>query len=142
MTTSRTTTGLARPTTDSKISLGTLGYINARNRQRAYDIVIEEFERSGISQITLANRLSKSPEVISRWLSRPQNWESDTFSSLLFGISGAMPRYDLDYPLGRPEFAETSFFERKNTSHTASILLFDKYMNTSTTTFTTAAMVA
>ncbi len=111
MSTSQDTTGLSRPTTDEKISLGTLGYVNARNRQRAYDIVIDEFEASNISQATLANRLGKPPEVISRWLSRPQNWESDTFSSLLFGISGAIPKYDLDYPLGKPEFAQKPEFE-------------------------------
>jgi hypothetical protein len=127
MTISQTTIGLSRPTTDEKISLGTLGYINARNRQRAYDVVIGEFQHSGISQATLASRLGKPPEMISRWLSRPQNWESDTFSSLLFGISGAIPRYTLDYPLGKPKFIDQLLLERKMASDTAQIVRLDDY---------------
>ncbi len=83
-------------TTNERISLGTLGYINARNRQRQYDVVISEFEASGLSQAELAGRLGKPSEVISRWLSRPQNWDADTFSSLLFGISGAIPKYGIE----------------------------------------------
>jgi hypothetical protein len=122
MSTSQTTTGLSRPTTDEKISLGTLGYINARNRQRAYDIVIKEFEQSDLTQATLASRLGKSPEVVCRLLSRPQNWESDTFSNLLFAISGAIPRYALDYPLGRPDFADRPVFKTKRASSTAEII--------------------
>jgi hypothetical protein len=103
MSTSPTATGLSKPTADTKISLGTFGYINARNRQRQYDIVMHEFELSGLTQAALANRMGKTPDIICRLLSRPQNWESDTFSSLLFAISGAMPKYDVFYPLGRSE---------------------------------------
>jgi len=127
MSTSQTTTELFRPTADKKISLGTFAYINARNRQRAYDIVIKEFETSGITQATLANRMGKSPEVVCRLLSRPQNWESDTFSSLLFAISGGVPKYEMTYPFGRPEFARSSIFE-VNRSTTAEIVrLADHY---------------
>jgi hypothetical protein len=106
MSTSQTITGLSRPTTDEKISLGTFGYINARNRQRAYDVVLKEFKQSGITQATLASRMGKSADIVCRWLSRPQNWESDTFSSLLFAIAGAVPKYEVTYPLGKPDFAE------------------------------------
>jgi hypothetical protein len=116
MSTSQTTTGLSKPTTDQKISLGTLGYINARNRQRAYDIVIRELEASGITQATLASRLGKSPEVICRLLSRPQNWESDTFSSLIFAISGGVPKYETTYPFGKSEFVSKTTLEIKNNS--------------------------
>jgi hypothetical protein len=100
MTTSLTTTGLSKPTTDNKISIGTLAYINARNRQRAYDLVIKEFKASGITQATLASRMGKTPDVISRLLSRPQNWESDTFSSLIFAICGGILNYHIIYPFG------------------------------------------
>jgi hypothetical protein len=100
MRTSRTFTKLPDPTvSDAKISKGTLAYVNARNRQREYDVVIREFQNSGISQSTLACRLGKPPEVVCRWLSRPHNWEADTFSSLLFAISGAVPVYSVSYPL-------------------------------------------
>jgi hypothetical protein len=93
------TTGLSKPTGSTKISLGTLGYICARNRQRAYDLVIKEFKKSGLTQADLARRLDKGAEVISRLLSRPRNWELDTFSELLFAISGAVVTYSLAYPL-------------------------------------------
>jgi len=118
MRTSQTTTGLSRPTTDQKISVGTLAYINARNRQREYDIVIKEFEASGITQATLANRMGKSPEVICRLLSRPQNWESDTFSGLIFAISGGVPKYEITYPIGKAEFMSGLTFEVKKSSPT------------------------
>jgi hypothetical protein len=84
-----------------KISIGTLGYIRARNRQRQYDLVIKEFKRSGITQADLGRRLGKSPEVISRLLARPTNWEADTFADLLFGISGAVAQYQAERPLQR-----------------------------------------
>jgi transcriptional regulator with XRE-family HTH domain len=98
MSTSRTTV-LSKPEGSNKISLGTLGYIRARNRQRAYNLVIREFKKSGLTQADLARRLGKAAEVVSRLLSRPRNWELDTFSDLLFAISGAVPRFDTDYPL-------------------------------------------
>src|SRR6202030_4527223 len=67
-------------------------------------LVIREFGKSGLSQADLARRLGKSPEVISRLLARPGNWESDTFSELLFANSGAVAAYRVDYPLSRQLF--------------------------------------
>jgi transcriptional regulator with XRE-family HTH domain len=95
------TTGLSEPVGADKISVGTLGYIRARHRQRAYDLVIREFKKSGMTQADLARRLGKSPEVISRLLARPSNWEADTFSDLLFAISGAIASYRAEYPLSQ-----------------------------------------
>ena len=95
------TIGLCEPSGSAKISAGTLGYVCARHRQRQYDLVIREFKKSGLTQADLARRLGKSREVISRLLARPGNWESDTFSELLFGISGAVPTYRVHYPLSR-----------------------------------------
>lgn len=91
---------------NAKISLGTFGYVTEYNRHLAYGIVLSEFKNSGITQATLASRMGKPPEVISRLLSRPQNWESDTFSAMLFAISGAIPSYSLEYPLRRTEGVE------------------------------------
>jgi hypothetical protein len=116
MSTSQTTTGLSKPTADNKISLGDFGYINARNRQRAYDIVMREFEASGMTQAALASRMGKTPDVICRLLSRPQNWEADTFSSLLYAISGAVPKYDVFYPLGRSQLAAPHSSHTKSSS--------------------------
>lgn len=98
MTTSRTS-GLSKPTGDDKVSRGTLRYIHGRNRQRAFDLVTREFKKSGITQAALARRLGKAPEVICRLLARPRNWELDTFAELMFGISGSVPRYTVEYPL-------------------------------------------
>jgi hypothetical protein len=93
------TSKLSEPAGSSKISIGTLGYIRARIRQRAYDVVIRELKKSGITQADLARRLGKGQDVISRLLSRPRNWELDTFSDLLFGISGAVPTFTAEHPL-------------------------------------------
>jgi hypothetical protein len=92
---------LSEPTGATKISAGTLGYIRGRHRQRQFDLVIREFKQSGISQRELGDRLGKAPEVVSRLLARPQNWESDTFSDLLFAISGAVAAYRADHPFRR-----------------------------------------
>jgi len=97
------TTSMSKPTGSEKISIGTFGYINARNRQHAYDLVIRQFKKSGLTQAALASRLGKGADVVSRLLSRPRNWELDTFSELLFAISGAVAKYDVVFPLGKPE---------------------------------------
>jgi hypothetical protein len=99
MSTSQQTPGLLKPAGTNKISTGTLGYIRARHRQRAYDLLVKEFKKSGITQADLARRLDKPREVISRLLARPGNWESDTFSDMIFAISGAIVSFGADYPL-------------------------------------------
>lgn len=98
MNTSQTTT-LSKPEDNKPIPVGSLGYFRARNRHRLYSLVIDEFERSGISQATLARRLRKSPEVICRWLGAPGNWRLDTISDLLFAIDGGESDYSVQYPL-------------------------------------------
>src|SRR6266700_800185 len=93
------TSGLSEPTGSNKISLGTLGYIRARIRQRAYNLVIRELKKSGITQADLARRLGKGQDAISRLLRRPRNWELDTLGDLLFAISGAVPAITVEHPL-------------------------------------------
>ncbi len=93
------TTKLSKPQGDDPIPRGSLGYFRARNRHRLYSLVIDEFERSGISQATLARRLRKSPEVICRWLGAPGNWRLDTVSDLLFAIDGGEDAHSMQYPL-------------------------------------------
>jgi hypothetical protein len=63
-----------------------------------YDLVIREFKRSGITQSTLAHRWGKAPEVVSRFLARPANWEVNTWTEALFAISGAIPTFGVAYP--------------------------------------------
>jgi cyanate lyase len=84
---------LFKPRASDKISLGTLGYVRARNKQRAYSLIIREFKKSGLSQADLAKRLGKGTDVICRLLSRPGNWGLDTFSDLLFGITGSLANF-------------------------------------------------
>jgi hypothetical protein len=91
-------TGLPKPEGDQKVSSGTLAYVGARAQLRAYSLVIRELKDSGITQAQLAKRLGKAPEVISRMLSRPSNWEMKTFSQLLFAISGAVPAFGISRP--------------------------------------------
>lgn len=98
MTTSPTTS-LSKPSGSEKVSLGTLGYVRARVKQRAFDLVVREFKKSGLSQRELAARLGKTPDVVCRLLSRPSNWELNTFSDLMFGISGAVPVFESRHPL-------------------------------------------
>jgi len=121
-------TGLSKPTAADKISLGDLGYVNARNRQRAYNLVIKEFKKSGLTQAALAARLGKNADVVCRLLGRPRNWELDTFSSLLFAISGAVPTYDVIYPLGKSDnelFPEKPTFHFKSETTTSHMVRID-----------------
>jgi hypothetical protein len=112
------TTGLSKPTDANKIANATLKYVNARNRQRAYDLVVKEFKSSGLTQAALAKRLGKGTDVICRLLARPGNWGLDTFSELLFGISGAVPKHALYYPL---EKAAPVVRKPQTTNHTFDI---------------------
>jgi hypothetical protein len=97
MTTSRTAF-LSKPTGDAEIPRDALTYIQERNRQQSYNLVIRALKESSISQATLARRLGKGPEVISRLLSRPRNWEQDTLSELIFAISGGGVTYGIELP--------------------------------------------
>jgi hypothetical protein len=92
-----------------RINMGVLSYMRERRRSYVYSLVLDEFERSGISRATLAARLGKAPEIISRWLSGPSNWTSDTESDLLFAISGAEARYTLGFPLSEQRTTVQSF---------------------------------
>jgi hypothetical protein len=93
------TSGLSKPTGSEKVSIGTLGYVRTRARQRVYNLVLKELKKSGVTQADLARRLDKGPDAICRLLARPGNWELDTLSDLLFGISGSTPTFSVDYPL-------------------------------------------
>ncbi len=104
-------TELLKPEGDAKISAGTLAYINARTLLRAYSLVIKDLKDSGITQAQLAKRLGKAPEVVSRMLNCPRNWELKTFSELLFAISGAVLTFSVTRPLEKPNQASISFYK-------------------------------
>jgi transcriptional regulator with XRE-family HTH domain len=98
MSTSPTST-LFEPTGAVKIPFSTLAYFRARLKHRIYNLIIREFKKSGLSQADLGRRLNKKPAQLSRLLSGPGNLTVDTFSDLLFAISGAEPGLSIDYPL-------------------------------------------
>jgi hypothetical protein len=102
MTTSNSGSGLSSPMGSERIAPGTLGYFQARNKHNAYDLVMEEFTKSGLSQADLARRLGKGTDQICRLLGGPGNWTLDTLSDLMFAISGAAPTFGVDYPLQQP----------------------------------------
>src|SRR6476620_8103448 len=104
MPTSRTTM-LSKPTGAEPIKATTFGYLRARTKRRAYDLVIREFKKSGLTQADLARRLGKPhrTDQISKLLSGPGNWTLDTVADLLFAISGGTPKFDVEYPLDKPK---------------------------------------
>jgi hypothetical protein len=115
-------TGLTKPEGDKKVSAGTLAYVGARAQLRAYSLVIKELKESGITQAELAKRLGKAPEVISRMLSRPSNWEMKTFSQLLFAISGAVPTFAISRSLQKTDSDTTRFYKIPPGSAEAKVL--------------------
>jgi len=113
-------TALFKPIGSGKISRGTLGYICTRARQRAYDLLVSEFKKSGISQTDLASRLGKAPELIDRWLNRPSNLELDTLSAALFAIDGGVLTFGVSYQARHtveifPEIRPSSVVQTKTT---------------------------
>jgi hypothetical protein len=99
MTISQKTFELSNPRDDERVPADTFAYLETRNRFHVYNLILNEFARSGISQATLGRRLGKGPDQVSRLLGSPGNLTLDTISNVLFAISGSEPIYDLDYPL-------------------------------------------
>lgn len=99
MVTSRARFTLSSPKGDEAIASSAFGYLRGRHKSKLFDLLVEEFEKSGISQSTLASRMRKDPATISRWLGAPCNLEGDTVSDLLWAISGAtISEYVISYP--------------------------------------------
>lgn len=103
MTTSQTTI-LSKPKDREQISIEALAYMRARAKRHAYDLVMSEFKKSGISKAELARRLfgNKGADRVSRMLGGPGNWTLKTVSDLLFATSGAEPTFGISYPLEKP----------------------------------------
>lgn len=97
------TTALSKPKDSEKIPIETFAYLRARAKRLAYELVLKEFERSGLTKAELARRLSKGPDRVSRMLGGPGNWTLATVADLLFAISGGVPKFDVDYPLDKPQ---------------------------------------
>ncbi|HUB15950.1 MAG TPA: hypothetical protein VMB34_28650 [Acetobacteraceae bacterium] len=71
----------------------TFSYFNSRNRRHAFNFLMSEFRRSGITKAELAVRTGKSKAQISRLLGQPSNLTTDTMGELLFAMSGEELEY-------------------------------------------------
>jgi transcriptional regulator with XRE-family HTH domain len=71
-----------------------VAYYRRRQQNRVYTALtkfIEAEVRAGrISRKEIADKLSKNPSQISRWLSGPSNFELDTLSDLLLAMGAEM----------------------------------------------------
>jgi hypothetical protein len=96
------TTFLSRPVPGEAVLPETFAYLRGRAKRKAYDLVIREFRKSGISKTELARRLGKTLPEVSRMLGGPANWTIATVTDLLFAISGGVPKWDIEFPLDKP----------------------------------------
>ena len=101
MTTSQTF-WLAKPTGSEPVSLPTQAYFRARNQHRLHALILDEFERSGLTQAQLARRARKRVEVVCRLLGEPSNLTADTVSDLVFAMRGGEPEYSVGHPFEAP----------------------------------------
>lgn len=127
MSISRNPTRLSDPNRGGKISGLDLAYIRTRHRLEAFKTVQNEFQRSGISQVELAERLGKDRGRLSKLLGAPGNWTLDTVAELLWAISGSRAVFALDYPLeksarndNRPHWIENAHDVRISNTATTS----------------------
>lgn len=76
---------------DTPISVATLSYFRARLKNRLFHLIMTKFKereaKDGLTKAELARRLGKRPEVVTRLLGAPGNWELETVSDLLVGIA-------------------------------------------------------
>lgn len=89
---------LSNPKGDDRLSERALTYVATLTRLELHEIVLDAFERAGITQATLAKRLGKRPEQVSRLLGGPGNWTIDTVAELLFAIDGSLARIEQRWP--------------------------------------------
>jgi DNA-binding phage protein len=69
-----------------------------RNRQQAYNVLVESVEQSHLPQHEIASRADVSPEHLSRMLQGPRNSEIDTLSRIVFAACGAALGLTLVFP--------------------------------------------
>jgi hypothetical protein len=72
-----------------ELSKKALGYFRARLKNRLHQLVLSEYlklEANGFTRAKFARRIGKRPELITRFLGAPGNWELDTVSDLLLAI--------------------------------------------------------
>jgi hypothetical protein len=65
-------------------------YFRQRQQNRLYDVVIRAIEEDSIRRKRIAEKLGIPPSQVTRLLSGPANWTSDTTSDLLFSIDAEL----------------------------------------------------
>jgi hypothetical protein len=76
-----------------ELSKKALGYFRARLKNRLHQSVLSEFlkrEANGFTKAKFARRIGKRPELITRLLGAPGNWELDTVSDLLLAMGSEL----------------------------------------------------
>ncbi len=74
---------------DEPLTIAQCSYFRARFRSRIHEAMLRIFldEKSkGLTKATLARRLGKAPEQITRWLASPGNLRLDTVSDILLAM--------------------------------------------------------
>ena len=91
MPTSLPTSFLSEIAAGAPIPVGKRAYFRERTKNRLYDFIVKKFldqeQRCNLTRAELARRIGHKPEVITRWLGAPGNWQLDTVTDLLLGIS-------------------------------------------------------
>ena len=90
---------LAKPSGEVPVPSSALGYASSKLRMELYRLVLKALKEARISQATLARRVNKRPEQISRLLSGPGNWTIDTAAQLLFAIDGSLLKVERRSPV-------------------------------------------
>jgi hypothetical protein len=105
MTTSRPTSFLYEIGAGLPIPIEKRAYFQARLLNRIYAFVLKRFleqeQLQGLTKAELARRIGKRPETITRLLGAPGNWELETISDLLLGISGEELEFSASSVLNR-----------------------------------------
>ena len=101
------TSFLSKPETGKRVPPETFAYFRLRAKRHAFDLVMNEFRRSGLTKAELARRLGKGQDRVSKMLGGPGNWTIATVSDLLFALSGGEPKYEIAYPLDKPRRNKT-----------------------------------
>ena len=100
MTTSQATPFLSDVLGGEQIPIGKLAYFRARLSNHIHELVLAEFfrlERGGkINKASLARRIGRKPEQVTRWLGAAGNWTIDTFSALMLGM-GCEPALSISH---------------------------------------------
>lgn len=84
---------------DIALSPALLGYFHAMSQDEAHELIVDLFQRLAlekkVTRAFVARRLHKRPEQVTRWLSAPGNWTSETFTNLALAL-GHKPKLALE----------------------------------------------